>query len=157
MLHWHINVGHSFGLVAIAQLAVHHSSVTSAVTLLQPDAACEFAAGREANDAAVVTEHSHCAGGQWPLEHEMPHQASLVPAETLLHWSGSGAAAAGAAKLPTAASASVSVTLAAGAAAGSVVTADGCASAHEGATGCAMAPGGDVATGAAALPSVAAA
>ena len=116
---------------------MHHSSVTSADTLLQGDAACESAAGREANAAAAETEHSHCAGGQWPLEHEMPHQASLVPAETLLHWSGSGAAAAGAV-------------------AGSVAAADGCASVHEGAAGCAALPS-VAATCAAALPSVAAA
>ena len=93
LLHWHINVGHSFGLVAIAQLAAHHSSVTSAVTLLQPVAKFELAWAREANEA-VVPEHSHCAGGQKPREHEMPHQPSLVPAETLLHCSGFGATAA---------------------------------------------------------------
>ena len=214
LLHWHINVGHSFGLVAIAQLAVHHSSVTSAVTLLQPVAKFEFAWAREANDA-VVPEHSHCAGGQKPLEHEMPHQPSLVPDETLLHWSGLGAVAAncaacdpgagavvvgtttasaassaffdggpvtvGVVKLPMAASASVSagvsagssagvstgasagdaaagaVALAAGAVALSVALADGCASAHVGATGCAMASVGDAAACAAVLSSVAAA
>lgn len=203
LLHWHINAGHSFGLVAIAQLAVHHSSVTSALTLLQPVAEFEFALGRAANDA-VVPEHSHCAGGQKPLEQEMPHQPSLVPVETLLHCSGLGAAAAncaacdpgvgavvvgttiasaamGAVKLPMAASASVSadvsagnsagvsagasagdaaagaVALAAGAVALSAALADGCASVHVGATGCALASVGDAAACAAALSSVAAA
>ena len=88
LLHWHIDVGHSFALFAIAQLAAHHSSVTSEVTLRQPvakfDSARDTNVRVEANIVALVL-HSHCASGQKPLEHEISHQPSDVPGATLLH------------------------------------------------------------------------